>query len=161
MWLTVSYSSPHNLHLLFCCILAIFALIYFVLIEIFCSVSFWDIIIIMICINTQRFLVYIFANKTFISSYLFSVFLLLAEVFFFVIFLFRFLHRFSSFPLGLLEVKSFFFMNVWRCWHCLYVPCDQTVWTFSSRRYQWFYLQLLGHTFNRPFCCNSYEKLLL
>ena len=36
MWLMVSSLSPHNLHLLFCCILSILALIWLVLIALFC-----------------------------------------------------------------------------------------------------------------------------
>ena len=36
MWLIVSYQSPHNLHLLFCCVLSILALIWFPLITLFC-----------------------------------------------------------------------------------------------------------------------------
>ena len=37
MWLMVSYRSPHNLHLLFCCVLFILALIWLVLIALFCD----------------------------------------------------------------------------------------------------------------------------
>ena len=37
MWLMVSSLSPHNLHLLFCCILSILALIWLVLIALFCA----------------------------------------------------------------------------------------------------------------------------
>ena len=47
MWLMVSSLSPHNLHLLFCCVLSILALIWLVLTALFCaaigrdSVSLW------------------------------------------------------------------------------------------------------------------------
>ena len=47
MWLIVLSRSPDNLHLLFCCILSILALIWLVLMALFCaairrdSVSFW------------------------------------------------------------------------------------------------------------------------
>ena len=37
MWLIISFLSPHNLHLLFCCILSILALIILVLIALFCA----------------------------------------------------------------------------------------------------------------------------
>ena len=37
MWLMVSSLSPHNLHLLFCCVLSILALIWFVLMALFCA----------------------------------------------------------------------------------------------------------------------------
>ena len=37
MWLVVSYLSSHNLHLLFCCILSIIALIWLVLLAFFCA----------------------------------------------------------------------------------------------------------------------------
>ena len=37
MWLIVSSLSPHNLHLLFCCILSILALIWLVLMALFCT----------------------------------------------------------------------------------------------------------------------------
>ena len=37
MWIMVSSLSPHNLHLLFCCILSILALIWFVLMALFCA----------------------------------------------------------------------------------------------------------------------------
>ena len=37
MWLIVSSLSPHHLHLLFCCILSIFALIWLVLMVLFCA----------------------------------------------------------------------------------------------------------------------------
>ena len=36
MWLIVSSLSPHNLHLLFCCVLSILALIWLVLMALFC-----------------------------------------------------------------------------------------------------------------------------
>ena len=38
LWLIVSSLSPHNLHLLFCCILSIFALTLLVLMALFCAV---------------------------------------------------------------------------------------------------------------------------
>ena len=37
MWLMVSSLSPHNLHLIFCCILSTLALIWLVLMALFCS----------------------------------------------------------------------------------------------------------------------------
>ena len=37
MWLMVSSMSPHNLHLLFCCVLSILALIWLVLMVLFCA----------------------------------------------------------------------------------------------------------------------------
>ena len=37
IWLMVSYQSPHNLHLLFSCVLSIFALIWLVLRAMFCA----------------------------------------------------------------------------------------------------------------------------
>ena len=37
MWLMVSSLSPHNLHLLFCCVLSIFSLIWLVLMALFCA----------------------------------------------------------------------------------------------------------------------------
>ena len=37
MWLMVSSLSPHNLHLLFCCVLSILALIWLVLMALFCA----------------------------------------------------------------------------------------------------------------------------
>ena len=37
MWLIVSSISPHNLHLLFCCVLSILTLIWLVLIGLFCA----------------------------------------------------------------------------------------------------------------------------
>ena len=37
MWLIVSSLSPHNLHLLFCCVLSILALIWLVLMALFCA----------------------------------------------------------------------------------------------------------------------------
>ena len=37
MWLTVSSLSPHSLHLLFCCVLSILALIWLVLMGVFCA----------------------------------------------------------------------------------------------------------------------------
>ena len=37
MWLRVSSLSPHSLHLLFCCVLSIFALIWLVLTALFCA----------------------------------------------------------------------------------------------------------------------------
>ena len=37
MWLTVSSLSPHNLHLLFCCVLSIVTSIYFLLMALFCA----------------------------------------------------------------------------------------------------------------------------
>ena len=39
MWLMVSSLSPHNLHLLFCCILSILTLIWLILMALFCAVS--------------------------------------------------------------------------------------------------------------------------
>ena len=36
-WLMVSSLSPHNLHLLFCCVLSILALIWLVLVALFCA----------------------------------------------------------------------------------------------------------------------------
>ena len=48
MWLMVSSRSPHNLHLLFCCVLSILTLIWLVLMALFCaairrdSVSLWQ-----------------------------------------------------------------------------------------------------------------------
>ena len=37
MWLMVSFLSSHNLHLLFCCILSILAVIWFILTALFCA----------------------------------------------------------------------------------------------------------------------------
>ena len=37
MWLMVSSLSPHNLHLLFCCVLSILAFIWLVLMALFCA----------------------------------------------------------------------------------------------------------------------------
>ena len=37
MWLIVSFLSPHNLHLLFCCVLSILALTYLVFMALFCA----------------------------------------------------------------------------------------------------------------------------
>ena len=37
MWLTLSSLSPHNLHLLFCCVLSVFALTQWALMIVFCD----------------------------------------------------------------------------------------------------------------------------
>ena len=37
MWLIVSSLSPHNIHLLFCCVLSIFALMWLVFMALFCA----------------------------------------------------------------------------------------------------------------------------
>ena len=43
MWLIVSSLSPHSLHLLFCCVLSILALIWFVLMALFCvAITHWE-----------------------------------------------------------------------------------------------------------------------
>ena len=42
MWLIVSSLSPHNLYLLFCCVLSILALIWLVLLALFCAAIRWD-----------------------------------------------------------------------------------------------------------------------
>ena len=42
MWLMVSSLSPHSLHLLFCCVLSILALIWLVLMALFCAAIWRD-----------------------------------------------------------------------------------------------------------------------
>ena len=42
MWLVGSFLSPHRLHLLFCCVLSILALIWLVLTVLFCAAIRWD-----------------------------------------------------------------------------------------------------------------------
>ena len=42
MWLMVSSLSTHSLHLLFCCVLSILALIWLVLMALFCAAVWWD-----------------------------------------------------------------------------------------------------------------------
>ena len=42
MWLLVSSLSPHDIHLLFCCVLSILALIWLIIMALFCTAVWWD-----------------------------------------------------------------------------------------------------------------------
>ena len=69
MWLIVSFLSPHNLHLLFCCVLSILTLIWLVLMALFCAAIRRD----LVSLKRFPFLthVHVFSFKTSIQLFFF------------------------------------------------------------------------------------------
>ena len=62
MWLIILSLSPHNLHLLFCCILSILSLIWLVLMALFCAANRRDSVSLLAC---PHFIMWDIACKSF------------------------------------------------------------------------------------------------
>ena len=96
MWLMVSSLSPHNLHLLFCCVLSILTLIWLVLMALFCAVFRRDTVSLLMFPFLSPIQVFL-CEMLFISRLLLlllSLLLLLLLLFYFFVSLFLcFLHQ--------------------------------------------------------------------